>query len=311
MSSLNSAFSPPRWWSHLSSELRRRVLTGVLLLVAVFLLSYGAAVSCTGAVVLRLVVVVGAFICFFEASRLVKASRESQFLMMALLALPALFVLLVSLGSSEVPILNCVVDGPLDNVWPPYFLTLLSGGVAAVMLSLSLTLWTELEPTQVLLCLAQRLIALLHVGLGWGCIALMTLLPDGSLWLLALVLVVSSGDIGAYFGGRYFKGPKLLATVSPGKTWSGAAVGLLTSVCVALVVVPVLNWGDSEVATTVLLGGLTAIAAQLGDLLKSTLKRVAGVKDSGHLLPGHGGLYDRTDGLLAAAPVFLLFMVLP
>jgi phosphatidate cytidylyltransferase len=172
-------------------------------------------------------------------------------------------------------------------------------------------LWAMREPAQILVGLAPRLVLLLHVGLGWGSMAVMTLLPAGSVWLLVLVLVVSSGDIGAYFGGRYFKGSKLLEPVSPGKTWSGAAVGLLASVGVAVLVVPLVRWGQDGALASAVYGVAAAIAAQVGDLLKSTLKRVAGVKDSGNILPGHGGLYDRIDGLLAAAPIALFLMVLP
>jgi phosphatidate cytidylyltransferase len=115
-----------------------------------------------------------------------------------------------------------------------------------------------------------------------------------------LMLAVWATDIGAYLAGRWLGGPKLAPAISPGKTWSGAIGGLFAAVLVGLLFVRLLG-GATLWRAALVLGGLSAVS-QGGDLLESALKRHFGVKDSGHLIPGHGGLMDRLDGMLAAAP---------
>ncbi len=112
--------------------------------------------------------------------------------------------------------------------------------------------------------------------------------------VLFLLLVVWCSDIGAYVAGRVVGGPRLAPAISPGKTWSGAAGGLLAAVVGGMLVTRVNAWWAMAAA------GL-GIASQLGDLGESALKRHYGVKDSGRSIPGHGGLLDRLDGLMAAA----------
>lgn len=142
-------------------------------------------------------------------------------------------------------------------------------------------------------------------------LALGVLHGQGLMVLLLVLLVVWMADIGAYFTGRAIGRRKLAPTVSPGKSIEGALGGLLLA---ALVVVPLglhhlaLN-GTAAVGFVLLV--LIAIAASvLGDLVESAAKRIAGVKDSGRLLPGHGGVLDRIDSLLAAAPVFAFGLLL-
>ncbi len=133
--------------------------------------------------------------------------------------------------------------------------------------------------------------------------ALLWLRADGATgrWnVLFVVFVVWASDIGAYAAGRLIGGTKLAPSISPGKTWSGAAGGLLAAVLVALAVAAVS--GPVSARVVAVAAGLSVIS-QLGDLFESWMKRHLGVKDSGRLIPGHGGLLDRLDGLLAAAPV--------
>ncbi len=124
-----------------------------------------------------------------------------------------------------------------------------------------------------------------------------------------LVLVVWASDIGAYLAGRLIGGAKLAPAISPGKTWSGAAGGLAAAALVGMLAVPLHDGPGAPARATaqalVLALGL-GVAAQAGDLLESLIKRRFGVKDSGRLIPGHGGLLDRVDGLLAAAPAAAL-----
>jgi phosphatidate cytidylyltransferase len=123
--------------------------------------------------------------------------------------------------------------------------------------------------------------------------------------VLFLFLVVWASDIGAYMAGRALGGPKLWPAVSPNKTWSGAAGGLLAAILVALGTALVFTPGASTVAV-VAVAALLGVASQAGDLLESAIKRHFDVKDSSRLIPGHGGLLDRLDGVLAAAPVAAL-----
>jgi phosphatidate cytidylyltransferase len=139
----------------------------------------------------------------------------------------------------------------------------------------------------------------LWITLGAVAILILARPPIGSrdtaLWLLA---VVWANDIAAYAVGRTIGGPKLAPRLSPNKTWAGFAGGVA---CGSLIGWLVALWTGVAGENLVPLSALLAIAAQLGDLAESFAKRHFGVKDSGRLIPGHGGLLDRVDGLLAAA----------
>jgi phosphatidate cytidylyltransferase len=124
-------------------------------------------------------------------------------------------------------------------------------------------------------------------------------------WLVFLLMaIVWLGDTAAYYVGSRIGRHKMAPLISPKKSWEGAAAGFATSV-IAAAVWSVWRLGRLDPA---LLGvaALTAIAAQIGDLVESMIKRGAGVKDSGHVLPGHGGVLDRMDAMLFAAPVLLI-----
>jgi phosphatidate cytidylyltransferase len=125
--------------------------------------------------------------------------------------------------------------------------------------------------------------------------------------LLLVLLVVWVTDIGGYFAGRGIGGPKLWPRVSPNKTWAGAIGGFAASLAVA--------WGFSafglgKTSALLLLGSALSIASQLGDLFESAVKRRFGVKDSSHIIPGHGGLLDRLDGFVAAIVLAAVFGLL-
>jgi phosphatidate cytidylyltransferase len=125
-------------------------------------------------------------------------------------------------------------------------------------------------------------------------------------WIVLLILAVWSYDTGAYLVGRQFGREKFLTHISPSKTYAGLVGGVVAStVVVALMLV---GLGQSPLHA-LLLGPLAALAAQAGDLAESMLKRAAGAKDSGTLIPGHGGMLDRVDSFLFAAPVVTLYVV--
>ena len=118
--------------------------------------------------------------------------------------------------------------------------------------------------------------------------------------LMLVLLVVWATDIGGYFAGRSIGGPKLWPRVSPKKTWAGAVGSFVASLVVA-VGFAALDLGKA--APLLLLGAVLSVASQLGDLFESAVKRRFGVKDSSHIIPGHGGLLDRLDGFVAAVLV--------
>lgn len=124
----------------------------------------------------------------------------------------------------------------------------------------------------------------------------------GLLWLLWLILVVVVTDIAGYFAGRLVGGPKFWPAISPKKTWSGTVAGWLAAAAVGAVFLRFSTAGTDLLWISALL----AFASQMGDIAESAIKRRCGVKDSSNLIPGHGGLMDRFDGLLGAA----LFMLL-
>ena len=144
------------------------------------------------------------------------------------------------------------------------------------------------------LVLAPAAVALAHLVL---------IEPLGRELLLYLVVLVAAADVGAYFGGRRFGRHKLAPYVSPGKTWEGLGSGLLAAGFVALAGAVALGQPWSP---WLLLSLGVALVSVIGDLVESMFKRRAGLKDSGTLLPGHGGVLDRIDSLTAAGPVFLL-----
>jgi phosphatidate cytidylyltransferase len=126
----------------------------------------------------------------------------------------------------------------------------------------------------------------------------------GFLALMFVLLIVWVTDIGGYFAGRGIGGPKLWPRVSPKKTWAGAIGGLVLSLAVAAVFALL---GFGRMLPLLLLGTVLSVVSQLGDLFESAVKRRFGVKDSSHIIPGHGGLMDRLDGFVAAI-VFAAFI---
>jgi phosphatidate cytidylyltransferase len=125
-------------------------------------------------------------------------------------------------------------------------------------------------------------------------------------WILLLVLAVWSYDTGAYLVGKRFGRTWFLTHISPSKTIEGLVGGVVSTTLVVGLVLWALG---QEPLHALVLGPLAALAAQVGDLAESTIKRAAGVSDSGTLIPGHGGVLDRVDSFLFAAPVVTLYVI--
>lgn len=151
------------------------------------------------------------------------------------------------------------------------------------------------------------------VGLAWVSPAVAAVVwlrlhaPDGMGDVLFLLCVVWSSDIGAYMVGRLVGGPKLAPAISPGKTISGAVGGLAAAMLVGAIAARIDN-GDPT--ASIVIAAFLGVVSQAGDLLESAVKRHFGVKDSGNLIPGHGGLLDRLDAVLTVAPAAALLVAI-
>jgi len=174
--------------------------------------------------------------------------------------------------------------------WVVFALWLLAGGRPRATVARARPEW---------LLLGAVLMPTLVIGIA---AILVSTEPQRAVLLYALVLVWVA-DSAAYFTGRAFGRHKLAPAVSGGKTIEGAVGGLLAALVFALLVMPWIHAGETLVLGWLLVALTVVLVSILGDLLESVLKREAGAKDSGNLLPGHGGVLDRTDSLFAALPV--------
>lgn len=185
-----------------------------------------------------------------------------------------------------------------------------SGAVAAAGILLALLIGT-FSARSIDLAVARAFGLTLSVAWGampWVIVWQVYSLGEHARYVFLVMTITWCGDTGGYFGGRFFGGKvfgdrKLAPLISPKKTWEGAISGLLLSVIGAWVLNLLFlnNLGSFELITATAIGA--GIAAQMGDLVESSIKRFAGVKDSGAIIPGHGGFLDRVDGILFAAPV--------
>lgn len=173
---------------------------------------------------------------------------------------------------------------------------------------------------RVLLDTSASVFSLLYIGLSLTTIPLISQQEDGASLLIFLFFAVWSGDIAALYVGRNLGRHKLAPSVSPNKTWEGSIASILGSMLVTALLLYLANHLQQHGMETLVFPGslphwlglsvVLNIAAQIGDLVESAIKRGAGVKDSGTLLPGHGGVLDRIDALLLAAPVLWYALLL-
>lgn len=196
--------------------------------------------------------------------------------------------------------------------WPPAvapgreFVVVLAGGFCLVLAVSLAVLFARTPVSQSLVSAGLLAFATLYFAVP---LASLVHLQRLDTWVLVLALaIIWTNDVAALYTGRSLGRHKLAPVVSPNKTWEGAAGGLAGALVVAAV------WSELRLGSVdaglLVVGGLSAIAGQIGDLAESLFKRGAGIKDSGTILPGHGGMYDRIDALLFGAPVMLLGLLL-
>jgi phosphatidate cytidylyltransferase len=195
------------------------------------------------------------------------------------------------------------------------------GGFAFMALVIAIGLGVLFEFAKLVLGFAHSLQArmfwllggAIYVSLACFSLILFSAPVFGMTPAIMLIAAVIGTDVGAYFAGRSIGGPKIAPRISPSKTWSGLLGGMIGAGLIMVIIQAGIyafrggDAGDGDVYLAygwfrlMLTGAALAVVAQMGDFFESWMKRRAGVKDSGRLIPGHGGLFDRTDGLIAVA----------
>lgn len=180
-----------------------------------------------------------------------------------------------------------------------------------VLLTLSIGLRGPGDLKEYLQSVSSTIFGILYVAFTLSSLFLLRFSDPvrGQRFIFLLFLVIWAGDICAYFVGRSLGRHSLSPRISPKKTVEGAVAGLGGSLLIAAAYAHWF-WPAADLKTVILLAGLTAIAGQIGDLAESAMKRGAGMKDSGSILPGHGGMLDRIDALLFGAPALWLLLML-
>jgi phosphatidate cytidylyltransferase len=240
--------------------------------------------------------------------------------LITLLAVREVFALLRAAGQPAFPALGAVLALTviLDAVFPGVLegsgLLLIAVGVVLTAVASftrpdprdGLATWMATVFGALYVSLLAFVVRLGHAGPAVPAGAPLEVLGPERGWIVLLILAVWSYDTGAYLVGRRFGKERFLSHISPSKTYAGLVGGIVaTTVVVGLVLV---GLGQTPIHA-LLLGPLTALAAQAGDLAESMLKRAAGAKDSGTFIPGHGGMLDRVDSFLFAAPIVTLYVV--
>ena len=189
-----------------------------------------------------------------------------------------------------------------------YFLLAIISLWAFVPMTLFLFAPHSLEP-KLTGDIGKGLLGPVYVSLPLSMLMIIDRYPHGNFWIFFLLAVIFASDTGAFYFGKFFGKHKLYQAISPGKTWEGTVGGILSSIFVGLWFLQIFRIHRISLTIISLILGLS-IVEQIGDLVESMLKRNHGVKDSGSILPGHGGILDRIDGLIFAIPVLYMYLFL-
>ena len=157
--------------------------------------------------------------------------------------------------------------------------------------------------------ISKAVLGPIYVVLPLVMLIMIDLLPSGNIWIFFILVVIFANDTGGFYFGRLFGRHKLHAAVSPNKTWEGAVGGAISSIIAGFLFLYLLDFQKLSIEILMLVL-VMSISGQIGDLAESMLKRNCGIKDSGRVLPGHGGILDRIDGLLFSIPILYLYLSL-
>ncbi|MCL0104795.1 phosphatidate cytidylyltransferase [Dehalococcoidia bacterium] len=177
-----------------------------------------------------------------------------------------------------------------------------------VILSLIRLLWCA-DKERAFTNWAWTMAAIFYIGWTMSHFVLLRGLEDGRSWVLVVLLVTFASDTSAFLVGRAWGRKRMLPAISPGKTWEGAVGGIIGAMIALAILHPILGLDKIGYGGLIILGFLISIFAQLGDLAGSMLKRTAGVKEAGKLMPGHGGLLDRLDSLIFTVVLVYYYVV--
>ena len=263
---------------------RKRWITGIVALPFLIYLIY------TGGVAFASMIAVASLLAFWEYFRIVFDSPDTNLrkVVTAIGYLTALSMVAVAYRCSVEMII--VVMG------------------ANIIISSLVFLFFFKSNLQMIESIRIQLQGVIYIPLSLSILVLIRNGTDGVAWIFFLLAIIFAGDTSAFYFGTYFGRHKLSPSVSPGKTIEGSIGGFLANILVGsvfkLFLFPYLSWGICFFFF-ILIGA----AGQVGDLFESALKRMSGVKDSGTILPGHGGILDRIDALLFATPVMYFFII--
>jgi phosphatidate cytidylyltransferase len=230
-------------------------------------------------------------------------------LMLAAWEWGALIGIRTALGRAAVMLPPAAIMAWLShNGWPQHFPLVVQIGCAWWLFALVWLRWPRLlSGNSVPLRALKLAILVLLLVPAWAGLALLHADPShGPRWALFAVALVWAADTGAFYAGTRIGGRKLAPRISPGKTWAGFWGGLLAALLLSTACFALLGLELGQLPMLLLLTSVTTLASVLGDLFESVIKRQGGAKDSGSLIPGHGGVFDRVDSLVAALPVFAL-----
>ncbi|AWK81157.1 TPA: phosphatidate cytidylyltransferase [Photobacterium damselae] len=275
--------------------LKQRIITALILaplvIAGIFFLPFSAFMIAIAAISL---------IGFWEWTQFVEAKSRIQAMIIPVVAL-GLSMLALPINYQSMATLSASHHGMLliGGIW------WLIASILALTYPASTSLWSKTPPLKHLFGL------LTLIPFFWSILLLRAVNYEvdsthGAKLVLLVCLIVWAADTGAYFSGKRFGKHKMAPAVSPNKTLEGLAGGVILAVFVAWGGAHIMSIPFHSVASLLTIAVITVISSVLGDLVESMFKRVSGIKDSGNILPGHGGILDRIDSLTAAFPIFAL-----
>lgn len=238
----------------------------------------------------------------------------------AMVSLVAVFAireyLRIIFGTSEGPISNtikiisytismCLIIGACLGSWELLFLI-----VATNLMSLVIFVLARFKTSpEIFDTISKQVLGIIYIPMSLSLLIFIKALEGGTYWIIWLLIIVFANDTGAFYAGTFFGKRKLAPNISPNKTIEGSIGGVLASAVVGFIFC-LIFFKNLSLALMIIPGTLIiAVAGQIGDLFESAMKRTGSIKDSGRILPGHGGMLDRIDGLLLCIPVLYVYLV--